>query len=149
MYAEGRGGSRLTVLDSGLVEIVGMSTPSFGNTENKHFPGWFAVDVAKLMVFAESLRVRAAKSSSSLVIECEFWHDGTAMSTRGGSWASDQVIVSTSDVTIGAFEISGRDQFASAFSKIEAEIWYGLGQPRFTSLPIDFDKTIANYLGAV
>ena len=65
-----------TIGDDGLVEVMGFSLSQ--DAENKHYPGWFSLAGAQVLLMAEKLRLRAGPDVP-LAIDAQFQHDGTAL----------------------------------------------------------------------
>jgi hypothetical protein len=71
-----------TIGDDGLVEVIGFRLSQ--EAENKHYPGWFSLAVAQVLLMAEKLRLRAGRPDVPLAIDAQFQHDGTAFYARPG-----------------------------------------------------------------
>lgn len=142
IYAQGRGGSTITVLDSGLVEIMGFSLDSFGRDSNRHYPGWFSADVATMMVVAERLKLAANLSSVPLVIDCEFWCDGSVASMSDREQAQ---YVPFENISLGPFVVDNWSRANLIFAEIERQVWHGLAQVNVEHVPIDFEAMLEQF----
>jgi hypothetical protein len=129
-----------TIGDDGLVDVTGLSLRS----NNKHYPGWFSVVVAQVLLIAEKLRLRAGRPDVPLVIDAQFHHDGTALAALG-FW--EGVSLPDETVMIGPFVITTRAELQKVHQEVEREIWFGLGISRVFPLDLDFESAFSTYLG--
>jgi hypothetical protein len=136
-----------TIGDNGLVEAVGFSLGQ--ESENKHYPGWFSVVVAQVLLMAEKLRLRAGRPDVPLAIDAQFLHDGTA-----SAWLDQETAfylslgVPDENVKIGPFGVATRAEILKVHQEVEREIWFGLGVPRVYPAEPDFEAAFSSYLGA-
>ncbi len=136
-----------TIGDNGLVEVIGFSLGQ--EAENKHYPGWFSLAVAQVILMAEKLRLRAGRPDVPLVIDAQFRHEGTALAKvdRESMWDLSPG-VPDENVKIGPFVIAARGDIPNIYQEFEREIWFGLGVPRISQAKPDFDTVFSNYLCA-
>jgi Putative DNA-binding domain len=134
-----------TIGDDGLVEVVGFT---FGQeSENKHYPGWFSLAVAQILLMAEKLRLQAGRPDIPFVVDAQFLHDGTALAMldRESSWYLSPG-VPDKNVKIGPFVVSARTEIPRIYQEFEREIWFGLGVPRVIAAKPDFETAFSSYL---
>ncbi|WOJ90840.1 ATP-binding protein [Methylocapsa polymorpha] len=138
----GRMFSLWTIGDDGLVDVVGFSLSR--DSKNEHYPGWFSLTVAQLLLMAEQLRLTAGRPDVPLIVDAQFRHIGTARALPGpGAW---EVGLPDENVAIGPFAVTARAELPRVHRDIEREIWFGLGVPRVVPLEVDFETVFSNYL---
>jgi len=138
-------GSVWTILDNGLVEAAGFSIYHFNDNQNQHYPGWFATIAAQVMIMADSLRFKAGRPDVPIIMNCEFWHDGSAKILYHDHLGFSESYSPETKVEIGPFSVLRRTDFMHVFREIEREIWFGLGAPKIQQLNFDFETSINKY----
>jgi len=136
-----------TIGDDGLIEVIGFSLSH--ELEKRHYPGWFSLSVAQLLLMAEKLRLRAGRPDVPLAIDAQFLHDGTALAMLDRESALYlSPAVPDENIEIGPFVVATRAEIPNIHQEIECEIWFRLGVPRVSPAEPDFEAAFSNYLGA-
>lgn len=127
------------------MDVAGLSL----HFDNLHYPGWFSVIVAQVLLMAERLRLRAGTPDVPFIIDAQFHHDGKARAAPGGRSFYEDISPGVPDETvkIGPFEITTRAELERVHQEVEREIWFGLGVPRVIPAELDFDSVFSTYLG--
>jgi hypothetical protein len=134
-----------TIGDDGSVDVARLSLRS----NNRHYPGWFSVIVAQVLLMSEKLRLRAGTPDVPFIIDAQFHHDGNAIAVPGGRSFREGVSPGVPDETvmIGPFVMTTRAELQRVHQEVEREIWFGLGFSRVFPEELDFESAFSTYLG--
>lgn len=136
LQAIDEGPSVWTVLQDGTVTTLGIAPgSSSGGRGNLHFPGWYVLHAAQVMVMTEHLRRLAGRPDVPFELDIEMVHRGKAR-----AWDERTLVHIDPRVEIEPVIVGARAGILASFREIETQIWHGMGLSQVQRATVAFER---------
>ncbi|MBN9469992.1 MAG: hypothetical protein J0J10_14595 [Bosea sp.] len=111
-----------------------------GDGDVEHYPGWYALNTAQVIVIAERLRARAGRLDVGVEVDIEIDFEGVKAHVAGMMSIPHPA---ENHAAIGPFSWSNRSDMEPAFRALEDEIWAAFAISQARPEPVNFTTCLA------
>lgn len=127
-----------SIHEDGTVSLIGFNSPA----DHLHYPGWYTVPVAMLLVMSERLRRWSGRPDIPIEIDLEFIHEGKVIPDIGRG--SRHFGPPETEFEVGPYLLQSRSEIPKVFDALERQIWAGFSIPFVQAKSINFDGVLSN-----